>query len=136
MRFELALRGLGRREPAVARLLAEVDAMTLGLFGRKFLRLAESPQTASELAALFYLAAVGSYQALSRAANPPQLKDQLKRLIATHLIRQQAPAKAPRRQGATAAQQGRQGLRAPATPVGVLGCACQLILALECLPHR
>lgn len=96
MRFELALRGLGRREPAVARLLAEVDAMRLGLFGRKFLRLAESPQTASELAALFYLAVVGSYQALSRAANPPQLKDQLKRLIATHLIRQQAPAKAPR----------------------------------------
>jgi AcrR family transcriptional regulator len=91
MRFELALRGLGRRDDEVARLLAEVDALRMGLFERKFLRLTGDARTASELASLFYLAVVGCYQALSRPANPPQFKDYLKRLISTYLIQQQAP---------------------------------------------
>ncbi len=92
MRFELALRGLGRRDAAVARLLAEVDALRLRLFEHKFLRLTGDPKTAAELAALFYLAVVGCYQALSRPANPPQLQSHLQRLIAVYLIRQQLPA--------------------------------------------
>ncbi len=91
MRFELALRSLGQRDAPVARLLAEVDALRLGLFERKFLRLTGDARSASELAALFYLAIVGCYQALSRPANPPQLKDQLQRLIASYLIQQQMP---------------------------------------------
>ena len=91
MRFELALRGLGRRDPAVASLLAEVDAMRMALFEDKFLRLTGDAQSATELAVLFYLAVVGSYQALSRPATPPQLKVYLQRLITTYLIQRQRP---------------------------------------------
>lgn len=91
MRFELALRGLGRRDAAVAELLAEVDALRMNRFQQKFLRLTGDVQRASELAALFYLALVGCYQALGRPSNPPQLKDYLKHLITTYLVQQQAP---------------------------------------------
>jgi AcrR family transcriptional regulator len=91
MRFELALRGLGRRDPAVAKLLAEVDALRLSLFEHKFARLTGDAQAATELAALFYLAVVGSYQALARPGNPPQLKTWLTRLITRYLIAAQAP---------------------------------------------
>jgi AcrR family transcriptional regulator len=96
MRFELALRGLGRREATVAQLLAEVDAMRLSLFEDKFQRLTGDPRSASELALLFYLAVVGCYQALARPGNPPQVKDYLKRLITQYLVVQQTPAKLAR----------------------------------------
>ena len=99
MRFELALRGLGRRDEAVAHMLAEVDALRLSLFERKFLQLTGDARTATELAALFYLAVVGCYQALSRPANPPQLKEFLQRVITTYLIEHQVPQKAGRGKG-------------------------------------
>lgn len=35
MRFELALRGLGRRDPVVAKMLVEVDAARMTLFERQ-----------------------------------------------------------------------------------------------------
>ncbi len=94
MRFELALRGLGRRDAEVAKLLAEVDNMRLDLFERKFLRLTGDAKKATELASLFYLAVVGGTQALSRPGNPPQLKDYLKRVITRYLVEQQVPAAA------------------------------------------
>ncbi len=96
MRFELALRGLGRRDEAVARMLDEVDRLRLSLFEHKFLQLTGDARTAAELAALFYLAVVGCYQALSRPANLPQLKDYLQRLISTYLIQQHVPRKVGR----------------------------------------
>lgn len=100
LRFELALRGLGRRDAAVARLLAEVDALRLQLFEQKFRRLlgeAADPQAVQDLASLFYLAVVGSHQALARPGNPPQLKERLRRLIGTYLVeRQVGPATATR----------------------------------------
>jgi AcrR family transcriptional regulator len=86
MRFELALRGLGRRDPAVATLLLAVDQMRLQLFESKFQRLTGDPKVAADLAALFYLAIVGSNQALSRPDNPPQTKDYLRRIISQYLI--------------------------------------------------
>lgn len=86
MRFELALRGLGRRDPAVAQLLASVDAERMALFQHKFQRLTGDATQAAELAALFYLAMVGSYQALARPTNPPQLKTYLGWLISRHLV--------------------------------------------------
>ena len=89
MRFELALRGLGRRDPVVAKMLVEVDAARMALFEDKFLRLTDNPKTAEELAVLFYLAIVGSYQALSRPTSPPQAKDYLKGIITDYLIRRQ-----------------------------------------------
>lgn len=90
MRFELALRGRGRRDPAVAQMLVEVDAQRLELFEQKFLRLIADREQAADLAALFYLAIVGSNQALSRPLNPPQLKAYLQRIISRYLIEQQA----------------------------------------------
>ena len=92
MRFELALRGLGRRDPGVAQMLLEVDQMRFDLFEQKFLRLTRDSKVASELAALFYLAIVGSNQALSRPSSPPQAKDYLKGLIVNYLIQRQLPA--------------------------------------------
>jgi hypothetical protein len=86
MRFELALRGLGRRDQAVAHMLAEVDALRLSLFEHKFLQLTGDARTATELAALFYLAVVGCYQALSRPVNPPNIRKYLQSLISNYLI--------------------------------------------------
>lgn len=106
IRFELALRGLGRRDAAVAQMLVEVDQARMGLFEQKFQRLTGDPKKASELAALFYLAIVGSNQALSRPVNPPQVSEYLMGIISTYLIHQQAPAPASparRRSGAKAA---------------------------------
>lgn len=94
MRFELALRGLGRRDPEVARMLLEVDELRLRVFEGKFLRLTGDARVAADLAALFYLAIVGSNQALSRPTNPPQTKDYLKGLITRYLIQHQVPSPA------------------------------------------
>jgi AcrR family transcriptional regulator len=91
MRFELALRGLGRRDPAAASMLIEIDQLRLRLFQNKFMRLTGNTNTASDLAALFYLAIAGSHQALSRPSSPPQAREYLKGIIANYLIRRQAP---------------------------------------------
>ena len=91
MRFELALRGLGRRDAAVAQMLAEVDAQRMELFTTKFLRYTGDEHKAGELAVLFYLAIVGSYQALSRPMNPPRIKEMMQGIIARYLIEQQGP---------------------------------------------
>ena len=90
MRFELALRGLGRRDATVATMLIEVDQLRLRLFAGKFLRLTGEQRSATDLAALFYLAIIGSNQALSRPANPPQTKDYLRGVITRYLIRDHA----------------------------------------------
>lgn len=89
MRFELALRGLGRRSTEVAQMLVEVDQSRMRLFETKFLRLTGDPKAASDLAALFYLAIVGSYQALSRPNSTPQAKAYFKRIISSYLVGKQ-----------------------------------------------
>ncbi len=91
MRFELALRGLGRRDPVVADMLAAVDGQRMELFTAKFQRYLGDERKASELAVLFYLAIVGSYQALSRPKNPPQIKEAMQAIITRYLIDQQGP---------------------------------------------
>ncbi len=90
MRFELALRGLGRRDASVAKMLIEVDQQRLRLFEGKFLRLTNDARSAADLAALFYLAIVGSNQALSRPSSPPQAKEYLRSIITDYLIRRHA----------------------------------------------
>lgn len=89
MRFELALRGLGRRDAKVAKLLREIDLLRMRLFESKFLRLTQDASTATELATLFYLTIIGSSQALSRPSNPPRLKEYLRSIIGKHLIARQ-----------------------------------------------
>jgi AcrR family transcriptional regulator len=91
MRFELAVRGLGRREAPVAALLIEVDQARTQLFVKHFSRLFHDPQKATDLAALFYLTIVGCFQALSRPGNPARSKDYFKSIIATFLIQAQLP---------------------------------------------
>lgn len=91
MRFELALRGLGRSNSAVATMLAGVDGQRIALFTGKFLRYTGDATKADELAVLFYLAIVGSYQALSRPKNPPQFRQLMQGIITRYLIEQQKP---------------------------------------------
>ena len=86
IRFELALRGLARRDPAVEKILINVDDLRMELFEKKFRRLTDDAEKATELAVLFYLAITGSHQALSRPSSTPRMKDYLRRIIATHLI--------------------------------------------------
>ncbi len=93
MRFELALRGRGRRDADVARMLIDVDQARMNLFEQKFLRLTGNVTVAEELATLFYLAIVGSYQALSRPSNSSRIKDRLTGIISNYLIRQQVQLK-------------------------------------------
>lgn len=90
MRFELALRGLGRRDPKVAQLLADVDRSRMELFAEKFHRLTADEQTATDLASLFYLSIVGSHQALSRPDVPARLKEYLQSTITRYLVTQHA----------------------------------------------
>lgn len=90
MRFELALRGLGRRDPTVASMLLEVDRARMALFAGKFVRIAPDAKTATDLAALFYLAIVGSFQALSRPQTAHATKQYLLEIIGRYLIRQQS----------------------------------------------
>jgi AcrR family transcriptional regulator len=90
IRFELALRGLGRRSASVASMLVGIDAARMHLFEQKFLRLTGDEKTAGELAVLFYLVITGAHQALSRPTSPPQAKEFLKGIIASYLIHQQS----------------------------------------------
>lgn len=90
IRFELALRGLGRRSASVATMLVGIDAARMHLFEQKFLRLTGDEKTASELAVLFYLVVTGAHQALSRPTSPPQAKEFLKGIISSYLIHQQS----------------------------------------------
>ncbi len=91
LRFELALRGLGRRDAAVAKMLLAVDQMRFDLFEQEFMRLTGQAAKAAELAALFYLAIAGGHQALSRPSSTVNSKKHLLSVITKFLIEQQAP---------------------------------------------
>jgi AcrR family transcriptional regulator len=97
MRFELALRGLGRRDTDVAKLLVEVDEVRMALFASKFERLTPDPQKATDLAVLFYLAITGGVQALARPASTARVAEYIRNLIAEHLIDRSVPARAARK---------------------------------------
>ena len=96
MRFELALRGLGRRDPSVAKMLVEIDEARVGLFREKFGRFTGDARSATDLAALFYLAITGANQAIARPSSTARLAEYLKGLIADYLIRRQAPRRPAR----------------------------------------
>jgi hypothetical protein len=91
MRFELAVRGMGRRDPQVAAMLHEIDQARTKLFYHQFKRLMLDEQKANDLAVLFYLTIVGCYQALSRPSSPARAKDYFKSIISTFLIQAQLP---------------------------------------------
>lgn len=89
IRFELALRGLGRRDAVVATMLRKTDDMRIALFTRKFTRLVGEEKTAADLATLFYLSVVGSYHALIRPQTASSTKRYFLDIIAKYLVQQQ-----------------------------------------------
>jgi AcrR family transcriptional regulator len=99
MRFELALRGLGRRDAAVARVLVAIDEARMDVFESKFLRLTGDARRAADLAALFYLAITGAVQALARPSSTARVAEYLRALLADHVIDRHPPqgARAGRR---------------------------------------
>lgn len=90
VRFELALRDLGRRDAVVATMLADIDSQRMDLFTHKFRRLTGNAQRAHELAALFYLAITGGYQALCRPNTSEAVKAFITAVIKQHVIGQAA----------------------------------------------
>lgn len=114
VRFELALRSLGRSDAAVAELLAEIDYARMALFEHKFRRLTGRRGPSQELAALFYLAITGSNQALSRPQTDPSTKRFLVDVIVRHVIGQASalgapPSPAPSGPASNAAGEKRSG---------------------------
>ena len=64
----------------------------MALFESKFLRLTRDVKSATDLAALFYLAVTGGFQALARPNSSTRMSDYIRSVIADHLIRRQAVA--------------------------------------------
>ena len=60
------------------------------LFESKFMAIVKDTKKARDLSALLYLAIVGSYQALSRPVNPPNIRIYLQTLISTYLVQKMA----------------------------------------------
>jgi AcrR family transcriptional regulator len=86
LRFEQALRALSHQNTEAAKMLAEIDAERMKLFESKFMAIVKDAKKARDLSALLYLAIVGSYQALSRPVNPPNIRNYLQTLISTYLV--------------------------------------------------
>ena len=89
LRFEQAMRALSHHNPVAAQLLVEVDANRMDLFQSKFLVLVKDATKARDLAALLYLSIAGGFQALSRPANPPNLRAYFRTLISHYLVAKQ-----------------------------------------------
>lgn len=89
LRFEQAMRALSHQNAEAAQMLVEVDAARMALFQSKFFRVVKDQKKARDLAALLYLAIVGSYEALSRPVNPPNIREYLQSLISHYLVEKQ-----------------------------------------------
>jgi AcrR family transcriptional regulator len=85
-RFEQALRSLASKDTAVAKLLEKVDRKRLQLVHTHYAELVKNDEKARELSALFYLAVVGSHEAMNRPASSAKVSDYLKSIIAKHLV--------------------------------------------------
>ena len=86
LRFEQALRSLSHQNSEAAQLLVEIDTERMKLFESKFMAIVKDVKKARDLSALLYLAIVGSYQALSRPVNPPNVRSYLQSLISSYLV--------------------------------------------------
>jgi len=85
-RFEQALRSLASKDSKVAALLETVDRARLQMVHAHYFQLLQDDEMARELAALFYLAVVGSHEALNRPSASAKVSDFLKSIIAKHLV--------------------------------------------------
>jgi AcrR family transcriptional regulator len=89
LRFEQALRAFGHHHTEAANLLIEVDEARVAMLQGKFKVVVKDDKKARDFAALLYLAIAGSYQALSRPVNPPNIQAYLRTLISNYLLHQQ-----------------------------------------------
>ena len=89
LRFEQAMRALSHHNAVAAQLLVEVDANRMDLFQSKFLVLVKDASKARDLAALLYLSIAGGFQALSRPANPTNIRAYFRTLISHYLVAKQ-----------------------------------------------
>ncbi len=85
-RFEQALRALASKDKAIAAQLEKVDRKRLQLVYTHYAKLVGDDEKARELSALFYLAVVGSHEALNRPSSSTKVSDYLKSIIAKHLV--------------------------------------------------
>lgn len=92
-RFEQALRSLASKDSTVAALMEKVDRARLQLVYNHYLQLVHDDATARELSALFYLAVVGSHEALNRPSASVKVSNYLKSIIAKHLVHAVAATK-------------------------------------------
>lgn len=90
-RFEQALRSLASKDSAVAVVLEKVDRARLQMLHAHYLQLVQDDEKARELSALFYLAVVGSHEALNRPSASAKVSDYLKSIIARHLVHAVGP---------------------------------------------
>ena len=86
LRFEQAQRSLSHQNSEAAQMLVEIDTERMKLFESKFMAIVKDVKKARDLSALLYLAIVGSYQALSRPVNPPNVRSYLQSLISSYLV--------------------------------------------------
>jgi AcrR family transcriptional regulator len=84
--FEQALRGIAGKDAGVAAVLERVDRARLQMLHSHYAELVQNDETARELAALFYLAVVGSHEAMNRPSASAKMSDYLKSIIARHLV--------------------------------------------------
>ena len=89
LRFEQAMRAMSQQNADAAQMLVEVDAARIALLQSKFFLIVNDQKKSRDLAALLYLAIVGSYQALSRPVNPPNIRQYLQGLISHYLVEKQ-----------------------------------------------
>lgn len=89
LRFEQALRAFGHHHTEAANLLIEVDEARMTMLQARFKAVVKDDKRARDLAALLYLAIAGSYQALSRPVNPPNIQTYLRSLMSHYLVHQQ-----------------------------------------------
>jgi AcrR family transcriptional regulator len=89
LRFEQALRALGHHHAEAASLLIGVDEERMDMLQSKFKVIVKDDNKSRDMAALLYLAIAGSYQALSRPVNPPNIRTYLRSLISHYLVQKQ-----------------------------------------------
>lgn len=90
-RFEQALRSLASKDSGVAALLEKVDRARLQMLHSHYFQLVHDDEKARQLSALFYLAIVGSHEALNRPSASAKVSDYLKSIIANHLVHAVGP---------------------------------------------
>jgi AcrR family transcriptional regulator len=91
MRFELALRALGRSNMAAAARIAEIDRVRVDATKPHYLAMGHDDERAHRLTAVFYMAIGGACQGLGTRPDKPDLPQYMRDSIIDLLVRPYAP---------------------------------------------